>query len=173
MITVDNNSIMGSNPFFSGRIPQNLYDGIENYRKETGESKTDVLIKALAQYIGYKLEEKEPSIPPIKEKFDEIFKRLEELEKNLLSEEENKTEPKSNSEQLEISYDNDLITDDNKIQILSTKKIIELLGVSASSLGVWKKKGLLPKEIKGYKLEFDRSETKPRNSFWKVTNIDN
>ena len=173
MITDDNSNIMGSNPFFSGRIPQNLYDGIEDHRKETGESKTDVLIKALAQYIGYQLEEKEPNIPPIKEKFEEIFKRLEKLEKHLLSEEKVEIEPQSNSEQLEISYDNSLITDDNKIQILPTRKITELLGVSAASLGVWKKKGLLPKEIKRYKLEFDRSETKPRNSFWKVTKLDN
>ena len=173
MITGDNNSIMGSNPFFSGRIPQNLYDGIENYRKETGESKTDVLVKALAQYIGYKLEKKEPSIPPIKEKFDEIFKRLEQLEKHLLTEEKIETERPSNSKQLEITYDNNVIISNNQSQILPTKKTVELLKVSAASLGVWKKKGLLPKEVEGYRLEFNHSETKPRNSFWKVTKLDN
>ena len=172
MITDDNNNIMGGNPFFSGRIPQNLYDGIEDYRKETGESKTDVLIKALAQYIGYKLEEKEPSIPPIKEKFDEIFKRLEQLERCLLTEEKIETEIPNNSKQLEITYDNNMIISDNQSQILSTREIVKLLGVSKASLGTWKKKGLLPKEVKGYKLEFDHSETKPRNSFWRVRKVD-
>ena len=173
LITDDNNNIMGGNPFFSGRIPQNLYNGIENYRKETGESKTEILVKALAQYIGYKLEEKEPSIPPIQEKFDDIFNRLEKLEKHLFHEERVKTELTNNLKQLEITYDNNAIISETKSQILSTREIVELLGISRASLGVWKNKGLLPKELKGYRLEFDHSETKPRNSFWKVTKLDN
>ena len=186
LITDDNNNIMGSNPFFSGRIPQNLYNGIEDYRKETGESKTEILVKALAQYIGYKLEEKEPSISPIQEKFDDIFNqlekleklddifnRLEKLEKHLFHEERVKTELTNNLKQLEITYDNNAIISETKSQILSTREIVELLGISRASLGVWKNKGLLPKEIKGYRLEFDHSETKPRNSFWKVTKLDN
>ncbi len=173
LITDDNNNIMGINPFFSGRIPQNLYNGIEDYRKETGESKTEILVKALAQYIGYKLEEKEPSIPPIQEKFDDIFNRLEKLEKHLFHEERVKTELTNNLKQLEITYDNNAIISETKSQILSTREIVELLGISRASLGVWKNKGLLPKELKGYRLEFDHSETKPRNSFWKVTKLDN
>lgn len=47
-----------ASPFFSGRIPQSLYDAIESYRQQTGESKTDVLTKALAAYINLPLEEK-------------------------------------------------------------------------------------------------------------------
>jgi len=42
-------------PFFSGRIPQELYDRIENHIKLTGESKTQVLITALSKYVGYEL----------------------------------------------------------------------------------------------------------------------
>lgn len=42
-----------ANPFFSGRIPQDLYDRIDQYIAETGESKTDVLVKALGAYLNH------------------------------------------------------------------------------------------------------------------------
>jgi len=43
---------MSAKPFFSGRIPQELYDQIEKHVAETGESKTSLLIRALASCIG-------------------------------------------------------------------------------------------------------------------------
>lgn len=54
---------MASSPFFSGRIPQSLSDAVESYRHQTGESKTDVLIKALSAYIGVTAEERIPQKP--------------------------------------------------------------------------------------------------------------
>lgn len=47
---------MAVSPFFSGRIPQSLFDAVETYRQQTGESKTDVLVKALSAYINVSLE---------------------------------------------------------------------------------------------------------------------
>ena len=41
-----------ASPFFSGRIPQELYDRVEQHIKETGEGKTQILINALSQYLG-------------------------------------------------------------------------------------------------------------------------
>lgn len=52
---------MATNPFFSGRIPQALYNAIEGYRQQTGESKTDILVKALSSYIKHPLEEPAPA----------------------------------------------------------------------------------------------------------------
>lgn len=52
---------MATNPFFSGRIPHALYDAIESYRQQSGESKTHILVKALANYINHPLEEPEPA----------------------------------------------------------------------------------------------------------------
>lgn len=46
---------MSVSPFFSGRIPQDLFDHIDQRIKETGESKTEVLIHALAAYTGFDL----------------------------------------------------------------------------------------------------------------------
>lgn len=43
------------NPFFSGRIPQDLYQRIQQHIAETGESKTHILINALAAYLNHPL----------------------------------------------------------------------------------------------------------------------
>jgi hypothetical protein len=44
------------NPFFSARIPQDLFEKIEQLITETGESKTQILIKALAAYVNHPVE---------------------------------------------------------------------------------------------------------------------
>lgn len=44
---------MAAKPFFSGRIPQDLFDAIEQHLEKTGESKTDVLVKALSAYVEH------------------------------------------------------------------------------------------------------------------------
>ena len=179
---------MTANPFFSGRIPQGLYDRIEEYRKETDESKTDVLIRALAKYVEYELEEDKPNIPPIKKTFDEIFGRLDLIEKKLST--LAPLEKKQHTEQLTKTPDNKAITDDNKSasdsdkaaitndnkeqsQILSTRKVLELIEISQSTLSSWKRQGKLPNTCGKYEIDFDHSETKPKNSFWKVRLIDN
>jgi hypothetical protein len=47
---------MSARPFFSGRIPQSLHDALEEYRQQTNESKTEILIKALSTYIEHSIE---------------------------------------------------------------------------------------------------------------------
>ena len=169
---------MASNPFFSGRIPQSLLDSIEAYRQQTGESKTEVLTRALAKYVSYELDEEKPSIPPIQDKLDEIFRRLEVLEKGKITP-DNKN--KSKIKQLKITSDNTEITknksnadnleitNDNKVQILSTKDTIALIGkgCSATSLNRWKRQNELPKIVNRYQIE---SKEKGK---WKITKIDN
>ena len=44
-----------ANPFFSGRIPQELYDRVDQHIKESGEGKTQILINALSQYLGVEI----------------------------------------------------------------------------------------------------------------------
>ena len=179
---------MTANPFFSGRIPQGLYDHIEDYRKETDESKTDVLIRALAKYVEYELEEDKPNIPPIKKTFDEIFQRLDLIEQKLST--LAPLERKQNTEQLTTTSDNKPITTDNKAttdsdkaaitndnrqpsQILSTREVLELVEISQSTLSSWKRQGRLPNTCGKYEIDFDHSETKPRNSFWRVRLVNN
>jgi hypothetical protein len=50
------------NPFFSGRIPPDLLQTIEQHIAKTGESKTQVLIKALAAYVNHPIKMEEASI---------------------------------------------------------------------------------------------------------------
>jgi hypothetical protein len=50
-LITDDNSM--ANPFFSGRIPQELLDRVEQHVQDTGESKTNVLIQALAAYLNF------------------------------------------------------------------------------------------------------------------------
>lgn len=70
---------MPSSPFFSGRIPQDLYDAIEKHRKDSGESKTDVLVKALSVYINHPV-----SWPPLSGfQLDQSNPRLEAIEREI------------------------------------------------------------------------------------------
>lgn len=56
LLSIDNRSM--ASPFFSGRIPQPLYDAVIRHCEQTGESKTDVLTKALSTYINFPLADK-------------------------------------------------------------------------------------------------------------------
>lgn len=59
LLSTDNRHVMAVSPFFSGRIPQSLWDAVESYRQQAGESKTDVLVKALSAYIGVPIEDQQ------------------------------------------------------------------------------------------------------------------
>ena len=157
---------MASNPFFSGRIPQSLSDAIEAHRKQTGESKTEVLTRALAKYINYELDEEKPSIPPIQEKLNEIFNRLKALENNQITSDNKR---KQVIQQPEIEFDNNQITSDNRVQILSTKNTVALVGkgCSSTSLSRWRREDKLPKIVNSYQI--DNADNKK----WKVTKLNN
>lgn len=71
-----------ASPFFSGRIPQELNDRINQHCTETGESKTQVLLNALSKYLDF------PIKPPVTtsvsaERFNQLEQRVAELEKKL------------------------------------------------------------------------------------------
>lgn len=78
---------MAISPFFSGRIPQELYDKAEEFCKETGKKKTELLVEALSKYLDFPLATQTisftPQIPEVtKEMFEclqEQVNRLEEL----------------------------------------------------------------------------------------------
>lgn len=50
------------NPFFSARIPPDLFEKIEQHIAETGESKTQILIQALATYVNHPIQTQEVSV---------------------------------------------------------------------------------------------------------------
>lgn len=166
---------MPASPFFSGRIPQELLDAVEKHRALTGESKTDVLVRSLAKYVGYELPEVEVTEPPIRSQIDKILKRLEAVETELgKSKQTSIQSPSPDKEQLGLQLDNSQITKDNEnedTRVLITHEAIETVGISQSTLSEWKTKKLLPREKNGYRIDFDHSTKSPRRSYWKVTKL--
>lgn len=75
-----------ANPFFSGRIPQDLLDRVEQYVRETGQSKTDVLIQALSVYLNHPVTKLAPTITgsEIEERFKSMESRITALELEVL-----------------------------------------------------------------------------------------
>ncbi len=100
---------MAANPFFSGRIPKDLSDRINQYCAETGESKTHILINALAKYLDFPINPLTTTGVSI-EMFSELEKRVTELENEL------KKTPV-------ISLDNKKDTNTNTIDDLITSDI--------------------------------------------------
>jgi len=71
------------NPFFSGRVPEDLNKRIEQHCAETGESKTQLLINALSKYLDFPVKPPAPAnVSP--ERFDQLEERVAELERKLL-----------------------------------------------------------------------------------------
>jgi len=74
---------MASNPFFSGRIPQSLFDAVEEYRQSHNVSKTDVLIKALSAYVNLPLEVRSTQVGGDNSRIESLENRVASLEKLL------------------------------------------------------------------------------------------
>jgi len=69
-----------SNPFLSARIPPDLLKKVEEHIAQTGESKSEILIKALTAYLNYS-----PPILVAPTKIDEICSRLTAIEEQAAS----------------------------------------------------------------------------------------
>jgi hypothetical protein len=67
-----------ANPFFSGRIPQSLYDRVEQYISESGKNKTELLINALSNYLDFPVETKQTN-----NSNDELWVVVKELQEKL------------------------------------------------------------------------------------------
>jgi hypothetical protein len=67
-----------ANPFFSGRIPQSLYDRVEQYISESGKSKTELLINALSNYLDFPIEAKQTN-----NSNDELWIAVKELQERM------------------------------------------------------------------------------------------
>jgi hypothetical protein len=174
-----------ASPFFSGRIPQDLYDHIEQHTQETGESKTQILINALSAYLGHKLPVSSSlEIEGIKTRLAALESAVKEIQT---------TQPKGDRYQMSISdvldnTDNNLITEsdnttdnssitvnnsdntDNSIEILPTPKVTELTGISRTTLEDRKKKNQFPIEGNGYRVVGYEGKQKhnPHSNLWRV-----
>ena len=162
-----------ASPFFSGRIPQELYDRVDQHVKESGEGKTQILINALSQYLGVEI-----STPKSSGVNTDLF--LNELES--LKERVGLLE-RSQSQQLSLlspnnDNDNKLITDDNatdnkpdnSIMVLTSKEVTELTGIPRGTFEDRHRSGKLPISKNGYTVlaHAGKQAERPFANLWEV-----
>ena len=162
-----------ASPFFSGRIPQELYDRVDQHVKESGEGKTQILINALSQYLGIEI-----SIPKSSNINTDLF--LSEL--GSLKERVGLLE-RSQSQQLSLlspnnDNDNKLITDDNatdnkpdnSIMVLTSKEVTELTGIPRGTFEDRHRSGKLPISKNGYTVlaHAGKQAERPFANLWEV-----
>ncbi|PHV60997.1 hypothetical protein [Cyanobacterium aponinum] len=160
---------MSGNPFFSGRIPKELDEHIENFRRESGESKTEILIRALSAYTGFSLPKTKVKLdnPLLNRitKLEETVNRLSELDelKIKISELEqiinsNKNNNKNENLPLPRDDNNNENQSDNKWEILQTKDVAKRIKISDSTLRNWNRNNLLPKTENGYIIDYSHKK---------------
>jgi hypothetical protein len=173
-----------ANPFFSGRIPQGLYDKAEQYISESGKSKTDLLINALSNYLDFPVEAKQAnnSSDKLWIVVKELQERMEKLEQGSITKDviiaDNKDiiKTNTNSEQLSL-LENESIKPD--IKFLTTKELLDLPEIKRldtkkiySGINNAKQQKRLPIKIENYSIDDGGKDPKnTRSILWKVTTI--
>ena len=154
-----------ASPFFSGRIPQELYDRVDQHVKKSGEGKTQILINALSQYLGIEIFTPKSS----NANTDLLVSELESLKERVGLLE------RSHSQQLSLlspdnDNDNKLITSDNSIMVLTSKEVTELTGIARQTFEDRHKAGKLPISKNGYAIVayVGKQTEKPFANTWEV-----
>lgn len=84
---LDNIQHMATNTFFSGQLPPALYERIEQHVAETGESKTQVIVNALSNYLNHPVIQITPvasdTINILAERFNALEDRITAVELSL------------------------------------------------------------------------------------------
>lgn len=163
-----------ASPFFSGRIPQELFERIEQHVQSTGESKSQILVNALSQYLGLELPASNSSeVANIKTRLAVLESAIKEIQTG---------QSKSDRYQMSIldasdNTDNNVITEvissdntDNKIEILPTLKTVHLTGIPRKTLEDRRNKNQFPIEGNGYKVigYAGKQSEKPFSNLWEI-----
>ena len=162
-----------ASPFFSGRIPQELYDRVDQHIKESGEGKTQILINALSQYLGVEISMPKPSGVNT----DLFLNELESLKERVSLLERSQPKQLSLLSPDNIS-DNKLITNDNtidnksdkSIMVLTSKEVTELTGIPRGTFEDRHRSGKLPISKNGYTViaHAGKQTDKPFANLWQV-----
>lgn len=186
-----------ANPFFSGRIPQNLHDRVEQYINESGKSKTELLINALSKYLDFPVEAKQTnnSNDDLWIVVKELQERIEKLEQGSITKDvitpDNKdiTAIDKNKEYSQRSIfeseDNKDIESKNgedikNYKLLEMEDILSLPGIkeldpskTKNKIRNAKQNNKLPVEIEKYSIDYaGKNPENPKNNLWKVIKID-
>lgn len=186
-----------ANPFFSGRIPQNLHDKIEEYISESGKSKTELLIDALSNYLDFPVEIKQTNSnnDELWIVVKELQERIEKLEEGSIDKDviiPDNTDITAINKNKEYSQPSIFESEDNKdieskdgediknYKLLEMEDILTLPGIkeldpskTKNRIRNAKQNNKLPVEIEKYSIDYaGKNPDKTKNNLWKVTEID-
>lgn len=162
-----------ASPFFSGRIPQELYDRVDQHIKESGEGKTQILINALSQYLGFETPKQKSSgvnadflseLESLKERVSLLERsqsqqaiepiKITEIPHKQMSLLDHASDNSDNSidNTITVESTNNIIDNSNVIneQTLTTKEVEELTGITRRQLDRIKAKGVYPINAENY-----------------------
>lgn len=184
-------------PFIAARIPQTVADKLEERAKDSGHGKTDIIINALAQYLGCSIDVPEETravdrLVTVEKELTELRNRIEVLER-----------PSKSAIQRELLLDNNTVNKidkdcklkedlkgkivqkvDNSIDKiientleLTTPEVVKRTGITRKTLENRYKVGKLPFTSNGYtvleKIGIGKTENGKRSNLWKVQKFDN
>lgn len=197
LITLVDNKHLMANPFFSGRIPQNLYDRVEQYISESGKSKTDLLINALSKYLDFPVEIKQTnsSNDELWIVVKELQERIEKLEQGSITKDVitsdntditaiNRNKEYSQPSIFESEDSEDIEPKDGEdiknYKLLEMEDILTLPGIkeldpskTKNKIRNAKQNNKLPVEIGKYFIDYaGKNPGNTKNNLWKVTEID-
>lgn len=112
---------MATNPFFSGRIPQDLYKKVEDFIKQSGKTKTEVLIESLASYLKHPIETKQPTGN------EEVWKEINALKEKIVILEENLSNVIDKNRKLNLDE-----TAENEDKLTSPEKDVTTVDIHSS-----------------------------------------
>lgn len=75
-LVIRSDNIMAANPFFSGRIPQELHQKVEEFCEREGKGKTEFMIEAFYKYLDLPIPTTRNSSDVTKEMFLELQERV-------------------------------------------------------------------------------------------------
>ena len=176
-----------ASPFFSGRIPQELYDRVDQHVKESGEGKTQILINALSQYLGVEISKPKSSSANT----DLFLSELENLKERVSLLERSQSQqvvepikiaetPHKQMSLLDHTTDNNDNNADNTVvvestdkakRILTTNEVTTLLGIGRKVLESLNKTGKLPFSKNGHTIVcYSGKQAKhPFSNLWEVS----
>jgi hypothetical protein len=183
------------NPFFSARIPENLNKRVEDFIKETGKAKTEILIEALALYLDCPVEIKKTiTNEEIWQAIDELRSKVnvleESIKRNAIISTDNKLDNNTNLSKSNEIYDQlpllsenvdrevlkSILPENTKDLILKTNDIPFLPGLEKidsekikTMLRNAKSQNRTPVKIGGYLIDISGKEAGNKGSLlWKV-----
>ena len=173
-----------ASPFFSGRIPQDLYNKAEAFIKESGKTRTDVLIEALASYLQHPIENQKPvGNQDLWNAIQELQRKVELLERAALKTHVIEVDNKQNNDKYdqltllqETPENNEEPTQPLEVQTIRTNEVPSLPGLEnedpnsiKTQLRNAKSQSKTPVKIGSYLLDIAGKEPGSKGALlWKV-----